>query len=1279
MNIRKLESPLFINKLTKNHYKSFFSKLFKKRIYNDEKAIKENIENEQKLREESYNKPEYYLKAYKSSNNNNNTIKTNFSNDIDNNHIESDITEINPKNYELQNINFNSYSLEELNEKYAIYKNYNPIQIFKKDEDFGNVIKYEEYLEEGLERFSEPEILNNLNKTDLKIPKAFNELTNLIDNQLKMYHTNFKEEYKYKLTNTQQRWYKEAIFDSTHLNEADILNEENRLGSIKNNSRKVKIRNFTKYADDLHYNAKEPTHEEILSNIQTKFEEYQDKFDYLKKSNHPSSLAFKEKEKEYCNKKMTRYSRIEERILEELVTCEDVSNICPVEFGNDIMVFKNKRDMLTLYGFDNSNQEIKGERRGNFNRNYNDDIDDISNKESILEELFDIEDKEKSRYNKNSKIKKNTSDSDPISTAISEITKNIYNKIKQLFGLNDLLNLSKKYNSLEFINYIKSILDRSDDGYVFGENIIHKYYFSPDNKFLVIVTKTENLSNTAFDFIIKDLERDILVPIIFKNSDGNIAFDKSNGIYYTQLNKQLRPDKVFRHQIGIEGSDSLVYFEKNTNFKVKCFNCNSMEMTYIEISGYNQVVESNEIWYRKTEIKKNESSKDNNDTKENSYNKDFDFKCLKKIQLGIKYNVSYSSTEKCFYILANEDMYNTIDKSLMKIYIEEEAVKRLAKSQNINDQEKKMKEKKDSSETKENLTSSSSDIELTSTNSKLQQTQLTSQDDILDLAIKQNMMNNSLHNAVTLSDIEKQTSSLQLFNIRESIINKQNSKVKELVTINNSNNEISLIREKELIPLFTGETNIKEFLVTKDFLITHEILNNNTNKEYSSKYYEYFRIKKLNKNSDSSNTEVIFNPRTKLHVILENSNNEKIKKENDSKIKQLFEQDYKTDYSTNYELIENLNYNSYFFRYKESSISTPIKTYDYSLGTNRLYLVHQNYYQSIIDTLETLHSETVFVKVRDGFEIPLLLYYDKTYHKDFNFDSMYEKDISTTDDNNANSNSRKIILFSPSNSFNKANIEFDEDKISLLNRGFILCYPIVRGTQFFDYNYFENGIIENKFHNVTDYIDVCLLLKNKKIAYKLISYNEKTGAIRGIISLFNTNCIIDLLVFSNGVFDLMELSNSKNNTRDMLNKLFNSNNKEDNDSSENDLNKILHNLKIEFGNFSNDELSYEVIKMFSSYQLSFNKSIDYPSILFMSDSSYPLYYQTQKMVARLRQANANNVYLTNIPIFDFVYNDCEEKDYEYERKLFSYSFIIGEMNINKNTIQSFKLSRNNRL
>ena len=71
--------------------------------------------------------------------------------------------------------------------------------------------------------------------------------------------------------------------------------------------------------------------------------------------------------------------------------------------------------------------------------------------------------------------------------------------------------------------------------------------------------------------LVKDLEQNVLLPVLIFNTDGQVAFDKLAGFYYTQVDGAGRGTRVFRHQVGTPHpeSDVLIYDESgNLDYSV---------------------------------------------------------------------------------------------------------------------------------------------------------------------------------------------------------------------------------------------------------------------------------------------------------------------------------------------------------------------------------------------------------------------------------------------------------------------------------------------------------------------------------------------------------------------------------------------------------------------------------------------------------------------------------------------------------------------------------------
>ncbi len=65
----------------------------------------------------------------------------------------------------------------------------------------------------------------------------------------------------------------------------------------------------------------------------------------------------------------------------------------------------------------------------------------------------------------------------------------------------------------------------------------------------------------------------------------------------------------------------------------------------------------------------------------------------------------------------------------------------------------------------------------------------------------------------------------------------------------------------------------------------------------------------------------------------------------------------------------------------------------------------------------------ITIKMRDDFEIPMIMTYNRTFYND----------------------QSPWILFTKGMQSSKSDLEFDYTKIGLMNRGIVCAYPLVRG------------------------------------------------------------------------------------------------------------------------------------------------------------------------------------------------------------------------------------------
>lgn len=141
--------------------------------------------------------------------------------------------------------------------------------------------------------------------------------------------------------------------------------------------------------------------------------------------------------------------------------------------------------------------------------------------------------------------------------------------------------------------------------------------------------------------------------------------------------------------------------------------------------------------------------------------------------------------------------------------------------------------------------------------------------------------------------------------------------------------------------------------------------------------------------------------------------------------------------------------------------------------------------------------------MRDGMEIPLVMTYDKLF---FNEKSPW-------------------IMFTQGADSTKNDLQFDQNKISILNRGLCLCFPLIRGnttlyifnvctgSRYFDDNWFYSGASDRKQTHIFDFIDSAVFLKEKGLAPKIGAIGTgESGSLTTLASVFAEPLLFDAAV-----------------------------------------------------------------------------------------------------------------------------------------------------------------------
>ena len=158
-----------------------------------------------------------------------------------------------------------------------------------------------------------------------------------------------------------------------------------------------------------------------------------------------------------------------------------------------------------------------------------------------------------------------------------------------------------------------------------------------------------------------------------------------------------------------------------------------------------------------------------------------------------------------------------------------------------------------------------------------------------------------------------------------------------------------------------------------------------------------------------------------------------------------------------------------------TSFTTPSSTYDYNMNTQKLTLLKE---QPVLGGFnkEDYVTERVFVKARDGKEIPMTIVYKKGFKKD---------------------GTGPLLQYAYGSYGLSMDPTFSAARLSLLNRGFAYALCNIRGGQELGRQWFEDGRMLHKKNSFTDFIDCSLYLTKGKYTSpaKLFAQGGSAGGL----------------------------------------------------------------------------------------------------------------------------------------------------------------------------------------
>ncbi len=146
---------------------------------------------------------------------------------------------------------------------------------------------------------------------------------------------------------------------------------------------------------------------------------------------------------------------------------------------------------------------------------------------------------------------------------------------------------------------------------------------------------------------------------------------------------------------------------------------------------------------------------------------------------------------------------------------------------------------------------------------------------------------------------------------------------------------------------------------------------------------------------------------------------------------------------------DNYEYDTSLFRFAYESLTTPTSTYDIDLSTHEKTLLREEVVLGGFDK-NNYESERLFATARDGSKVPISLVYRKGMEK----------------------NGKSPLLQYGYGSYGDTIYpEFDENILSLLDRGFIYAIAHIRGGSELGRKWYYDGRGLNKINTFTDFID----------------------------------------------------------------------------------------------------------------------------------------------------------------------------------------------------------------
>jgi oligopeptidase B len=162
-------------------------------------------------------------------------------------------------------------------------------------------------------------------------------------------------------------------------------------------------------------------------------------------------------------------------------------------------------------------------------------------------------------------------------------------------------------------------------------------------------------------------------------------------------------------------------------------------------------------------------------------------------------------------------------------------------------------------------------------------------------------------------------------------------------------------------------------------------------------------------------------------------------------------------------------------RFRYTSLTTPMSTYDYNLITKERVLLKQ---QEVVGEFDqsAYQSERVYVTAKDGATVPVSLVYKKGFEKN---------------------GKAPLLLYGYGSYGHSIDTYFSSNRLSLLNRGFVFAIAHIRGGQELGRQWYDNGKLIHKKNTFTDFIDCAeyLIINKYTSSTKLFGMGGSAGGL----------------------------------------------------------------------------------------------------------------------------------------------------------------------------------------